>query len=98
MRWLFVVVTLAGCAEAGKAKLGQRPDGGLRLPDSDMQMVWNDAPAQMIDAPQQGGARTLSETTNNTLVANNSIACGSLAGTAQNSYYRVFVLSDFAIT
>ena len=103
MRVLYVAMMLAGCATAAKQTLGERPDGGLPNGNDSNGMVWMDAPAdqsvtQYMDAPQMNGPRTLSETTGSTVTANNSIACGSATGTAQNSYYRLFTLSDFGIT
>jgi hypothetical protein len=110
MRWSCVVaaVALVGCASAGKDKFGNgRPDSGITLLDSSGGGGQKDAPLPMIDAPAGQVTVTLQETTNNTIVAGNSVACGACnnlsspcnsAYTAEDAYYRVFALSDFGIT
>jgi hypothetical protein len=103
---------LAGCASAGTQ--GQPADsslGGGGGGDSGNQMIdagtTVDAPMMMIDAPPGPVTVTLSQTTNNTVVAANSVACGGCNNTsnpcnstytAENAYYRVFALADHGIT
>jgi hypothetical protein len=105
---------LAACASAGSPDQGQpgQPDAGVGLHpvndarqdppvDAPQTAPVVDAPmsAPPIDAPPSGsGPHTLVETTNPT-DGSNSIACGDgTTYTDQNSYYRIFTLSDFGIT
>lgn len=96
MRWLLVCLTIAGCARAGKENsiigglddAGVQGDGGIVLePD-----------ASLIDAPPQ--QVTLTQTTSGELSLGSSFDCHDKPSGASrsNSYYRVFPLSDFAIT
>jgi hypothetical protein len=99
-----LLVGLVACAQAHNDQITGRPDSGITIGDSNMGggdssgMV--DAPMQHIDAPM-GGTMTLTQTTanNDTQVG---IACSGQNTTTywtnQNSYYRVFTLSEYGIT
>jgi hypothetical protein len=105
---LLLAVGGTGCAQAHHdASLGGRPDGGgIVVHDSnggggdDASNI--DAPGHPIDAPSSGGTQTLSQT-NDQVDARHAVACAADDGvstiwTVQNSYYRVFTLSDYGIT
>jgi hypothetical protein len=94
MRRLLICLAIAGCARAGREN---SIIGGLNdaRPRSDA----DDVPppdASLIDAPPQ--QVTLSQTASNAITMNNSFGCVASGITLQNSYYRVFKLSDHAIT
>jgi hypothetical protein len=99
MRWLPVCL-LVGCATAGNQQPGVDAQGGggdSAKPDAS---PVTDSGMQMPDAPKQMVTVTLQQTTNNTVVAANSVACGNATAgyTAENAYYRVFALADHGIT
>ncbi|HEY5920827.1 MAG TPA: hypothetical protein VIV11_04115 [Kofleriaceae bacterium] len=108
MKGLLYLVLACGCATAGREEVvGGRPDGGggggggsgtgkdamvEPLPDA----------APLPDAPPGMQQVTLSQTTNNTMAVGLAIACSSSIlnvpiGTRDNSWYRVFKLSDYGI-
>jgi hypothetical protein len=98
---LLLAVGGTACAQAHQdTSLGGRPDGGgIVVHDSngggdDAAPI--DSPSHPIDSPSSGGMQTLSQTSDSTVASLNSIACGNTS-TAQNSYYRVFPLSDYNI-
>lgn len=96
LRFSLVVLPLlaaTACATATSAE----PDADGRV-DSSIADARVDAPRMdaIVDAAPVD--RTLQQTTLNTVTANNSSACGTSAGTAENSYYRAFKLSDNGIT
>jgi hypothetical protein len=102
---LAFVVGGTACAQAhNDASLGGRPDaGGITVHDSnnggdDDSSTTPDAPMQHPDGTTGGGTMTLTQTMDQTVAVNNSLGCGSSGGIAQNSYYRVFPLSDFNIS
>lgn len=103
---LFLLIATGACAQAHQEGFTNgRPDSGVHVIDSsgggggDGNNMQLDAPNQQIDAPMQGGAQTLTQTTanNDTQVG---IACAPTTGgyTLRNSYYRVFTLSDYGVT
>jgi hypothetical protein len=94
MKWLFVSLAIAGCAQAGKENsiIGGITDARPR-PDAD---ELPEPDASTIDAPPQ--QITLSQTTSNTPVTGDSFACHVSNITRENSYYRVFTLADHNIT
>lgn len=100
-RLLYLVIILAGCASAGQEQPGIDANGGGGSDSGggggdDGSMVTLDG-GVTPDAPPQMVTVTLTQTTNNTVVAANSVACGAGGYTAENSYYRVFKLSDHGI-
>lgn len=101
MSRLLFVICLGGCAQAGKGDLTGRPDGAITLGDS---RTSPDAFVVPVDAPPGVTTKTLTETSTDVLVANNSIACNNQAATEPalatkaNSYYRVFDLAAAGIT
>jgi hypothetical protein len=115
MRWwctsaLLPPLLLLGCAKAGPIGNGAMPDApnglmgnpdasGFTHPDADTHI---DAAidAKPIDAPPGMETVTLTQTTNNTVAADNSIACAleDGDGTRQDTYYRVFDLGSAGIT
>src|SRR5438105_314472 len=108
MRWLFVAAALAGCATAEKSTFGNGTgeDSGIRLLDSNNMPIDS---ARFLDAPPNGMTSvTLTQTTNNTIAAGTSLACGGCKQvdgnlncidyrTNENAYYRVFKMSDYGI-
>jgi hypothetical protein len=112
MKALLYLVLVAGCATAGREEMvGGRPDGGgggggggggmgsgkdantMPLPDA----------APLPDAPAGQQQVTLAQTTDNTMAVGKGIACstsisGIPIGTRDNSWYRVFKLTDYGIT
>jgi hypothetical protein len=94
MRWLLLVLTIAGCARAGKENsiigglTDARPSGDAdTVPGPD---------ASPIDAPPQ--QVTLTQTASNGITKNNSFGCVVSSGvTVPNSYYRVFKLADYGV-
>lgn len=97
MRWLLVSLTIAGCAQAGKANsiIGGLTDAGAASDGND----FPEPDAPLIDAPPQ--QITLSQTTSSVITRNHSFACfvdGTGGITYQNSYYRVFAPVDHGIT
>ena len=104
-----VIAFVTACASGGKP--GAAPDtGGDDQPDAPGRpdAADPDAPshvdAAMPDAPQQPVTVTLQETTNNSILQGNSAPCnysdvfGNITGTADNTWYRAYQLSDFNIT
>lgn len=99
---LLPLFATAACATASKSDADAPPRSDARI---DGRLV--DAP-QNIDAPVTIDAatdaapadRVLKQNTSDTITADNSQACGPIAGgsTSENSYYRAFKLSDFGIT
>jgi len=96
MRWLLFLGCLGACAQAGKADIAGRPDGSISVVDS--RITTPDAFVVPIDAPPGMTTKTLTQTTDETLVQNTAPACGSSSGTEANSYYRVFDLPTLGIT
>lgn len=95
MRWLLLVLTIAGCARAGKEN---SIIGGLNdaRPSGDADTVPG-PDASPIDAPPQ--QVTLTQTASNGITQNNSFGCVLSTGvTLPNSYYRVFKLADHGVT
>ena len=105
MKGLLYLVLVVGCATASREEVvGQRPDGGpgggsgkdgsmMPLPDA----------APLPDAPPGQEQVTLGQTTDMTLAPGLAFACGtSIAGipigTSDNSWYRIFKLTDYGIT
>jgi uncharacterized hydantoinase/oxoprolinase family protein len=78
---------LAGCASAGVAPTGNNPDSGTP----------QDSPDDPPDSPPLPVEARLQQTTNETVTADNSIACVG-AQTASNSWYRVFSLAEAGVT
>jgi len=103
---LYLVLLLSACATASREDVvGGRPDGGgggggsgkdgsvLPLPDA----------APLPDAPPGQQQVTLEQTNNNTLASGATVACSASIGgipiyTRDNSWYRVFKLTDYGIT
>ncbi len=114
MKGLLYLVLVAGCATAarddmgGGNTVGGRPDGGPPGGGDDASTI--DAPpppdaAPLPDAPPGMQQVTLSQTNDTTIAAGKAIACGSSdpifgfpVSTSDNSWYRVFKLSDYGIT
>lgn len=95
MRWLLLVLTIAGCARAGKEN---SIIGGLNdaRPSGDADTVPG-PDASLIDAPPQ--QVTLTQTASNGITMNNSFGCVLSSGvTLPNSYYRVFQLAQHGVT
>lgn len=92
MKWLFACVVVTGCAQAAppNAIIGGLIDGGRDNGGS------FDPDASVIDAPPD--VVTLSQTSSNMVVANNSVGCVSGDISQNNSYYRVFTPSDTGVT
>jgi hypothetical protein len=101
---LLLAVGGTGCAQAHQdVSLGGRPDGGgIVVHDSnggggdDAPII--DAPGHPIDGPAGTQQITLSQTNNMTVAPGLAVACGNTSGTADNSWYRVFRLSDYGVT
>lgn len=94
---------LAACATAGKdSNVGERPDAnGGGKPDGSTQPPPDAAP--LPDAPPGQTQLTLSQTNDMTPAAGQGQACGhsvfnNTVATADNSWYRVFKLSDYGVT
>ncbi len=89
--------TANACATASPAE----PDANGRS-DARLDSSTTDAriDAAMLDASVDAAPldRTLKQTTLDTVTADNSSACGTTTGTAENSYYRAYKLSDDGIT
>ena len=85
MRWLLICLALAGCARAGKEN---SIIGGL-----------TDARPRIDASPVGAGSMTLTETASETITVGAKFGCASASSfTRENSYYRVFTLSDYSIT
>jgi hypothetical protein len=103
MSRLMWVICLGACAQAGKADITGRPDGAITLGDS---RTSADAFVVPVDAPPGVTTKTLTQTTDETLVQRTAPACGNSTGTGTdaNNYYRVFDLgaagipTDFKVT
>jgi hypothetical protein len=94
---MLMFLALVGCAKAGPAEVGGRPDGGGGMhPDAQGQHV--DAFVSHVDAPPGMQTKTLGETTSTMIMAFGSIACGNQYFTQANNFYRVFDLASFGIT
>jgi hypothetical protein len=106
---LYVVLVVAGCASAERVEaVGGRPDGGPgggggsgTGKDADILPPVDAAP--LPDAPPGQQQITLSQTNDQTLAVEKTVACGSSVGgiplgTSDNSWYRVFKLSDHGVT
>jgi hypothetical protein len=95
MRRVLVVLAatlLVACASAGKP--GNKPDGGGG--DDDASNI--DAPTR-IDGSGMMVTSTLQEPTSTNVTSPNTVNChNGLGETAENHYYRAFLLSDFSIT
>jgi hypothetical protein len=109
MRWLpLLAVVVAGCASAKFDGQGNNGDVDAAAVDSPIVPPIDgatvDAPPVTVDAapdaPPQPVTETLQQTTNTSITAANSVACGnSTAGTtAENSWYRVFIPAEQGIT
>lgn len=85
---LALACLLAGCAAAGVAPTGNNPDS----PSAP-----KDGPDDEPDSPPAPVEARLLQTTNETVAADNSVACVSTQ-TASNSWYRVFSLAEAGIT
>ena len=103
----FIVLAATGCASAGKGdEIGGRPDGGgIHLLDSDNSEPRPDADLTdappLIDAAAGQQTMTLTQTNDQTMTSNNSLACGTAPpdiGTTENTYYRVYDLASLHIT
>lgn len=93
LRWCLSALCLVGCASANVDD--RPPDSGDNPPI--------DGPPQPIDGPDIDAAPvavTLSQSADMTVSVGKSLACGVAAEgyTAENSWYRVFTLTDFGIT
>lgn len=90
-----VAATACATASSSEPDANGRSDGRNDSPTADARV---DAPGidAMVDAAPVD--RTIKQTTLDTVTADNSSACGTTAGTAENSYYRAFKLSDNGIT
>lgn len=100
--WLGIVWA-AGCASAERETFGHTDAGGIVHIDAPPgtqtdAAVPVDAPANIVDAQPGTQTVTLTQTTSSTLTPNHSIACTAAAGTAANTYYRVFDLAAAGIT
>jgi hypothetical protein len=104
MKGLLYLVLVTGCASASREEVvGGRPDGGGGGTGKDADMLPLPDAAPLPDAPPGQQQVTLSQTTDNTLAAEKTIACstsflGVPLGTNDNSWYRVFKLTDYGIT
>ncbi len=97
MSRLLFLGCLGACAQAGKADITGRPDGGI-ITVVDSRTMAPDAFVPPIDAPPGMVTKTLTQTTDDTLVQDTAPACGSSSGTEANNYYRVFDLPALGIT
>jgi len=103
---LYLVLLSAGCATAGREEVvGGRPDGGPGGGGSGKDASTTPLPdaAPLPDAPPGQQQVTLGQTNNMTLAPGLAVACGSSIagipiGTSDNSWYRVFKLTDYGIT
>lgn len=97
MRRLYpLAVCLAGCAVAGKdGAISGRPDGSVQLIDS--AMVQPDSFVPLPDAPPGLMNVTMSQSNTQTVAPGIGVACGNSTGTADNTWYRVFKLSDYGV-
>src|SRR5947207_12127093 len=95
MRWLLLCLVIAGCARAGKENsiigglFDAGPLDGTDVPPPD---------GSPIDAPPQ--QMTLSQTVSAGIAVGTSFNCHRVdtGFTRENSYYRVFTLSEHGIT
>jgi hypothetical protein len=94
MRWLVVCLAVAGCARAGQENsiIGGLTDAGPRRDATDVP----EPDASPIDAPPQ--QITLTQTTSGAIAVGTSFNCHRASVTRENSYYRVFTLSDHGVT
>lgn len=105
MKAFVVLLAVCGCAKGAPETgfIGDEVDGGvMQRPDSSTTVIPPDA-APLPDAPAGMQTRTLSQTTNTTVVASN-VGCyyedplfGFVYATDENSWYRVFRLADHNI-
>jgi len=107
MKGLLYLVLIAGCATAGRDEVvGGRPDGGPGGgggSGKDASMVPLPDAALLPDAPAGQQQVTLAQTNDMTMAVGKAIACSSSVlgvpiGTRDNSWYRVWKLSDYGIT
>jgi hypothetical protein len=91
-------------AGGGSGSVDERPDGGPMGMGKDATVTPPVDAAPLPDAPPNMQQVTLSQTNDNTLAAGKAIACSSRdpifnlpVGTRDNSWYRVFKLSDYGI-
>src|SRR5512138_3302595 len=96
MRWLPVLVAaVAGCASAKVDNGNQPADGNDPGQDSaEPKDAGIDSPPPIDAAPV---AVTLGQTTSTAILAGNSFNCNQGNVTRENSYYRVFALTDHGI-
>ncbi|MBA3538649.1 MAG: hypothetical protein H0T79_03400 [Deltaproteobacteria bacterium] len=99
--YLLLAMSLIGCATAAKEDGNANPDGGLQRPDGSTSSI-DGAPSTLdafvpVDAPPGVQEKTLTQTTNTTMTPEASIACNDGVSTSENSWYRVFRLSDSQI-
>lgn len=109
MRPLYLAFVLWGCATAarddGGNVVGGRPDGGGGGGGGDDAMVTLPIDAAPLpDAPPNMEQVTLSQTNDTTMAVGRSVACSSrdpffgfTIATRDNSWYRVFDLSDYGV-
>lgn len=88
-------VTACATASTSESDASGRIDGRVDGASTDARVDAANVDASVDAAPVD---RTLKQTTVDTVTADNSSACGTAAGTAENSYYRAFKLSDNGIT
>ncbi len=98
-RWLALAL-VAGCATAGpEDKFDNRPDSSIVVLGDSSVPIDGARPidaAPLVDATAQV---VMSETTSTNVAQGNSFSCNATNVTSgQNSYYRVFTLSDFGVT
>jgi hypothetical protein len=106
MKAYVVLLAVCGCAKGAPEAgiLGDGVDAGvMQRPDSGTPVIPPDA-APLPDAPVGMQTRSLSQTTDTTVVASN-VGCyyedplfGFVYATDENSWYRVFRLADHGIT
>ena len=104
---LYLVLLLGACATASREDVvGGRPDGGPPGgggSGKDASVIPPPDAAPLPDAPPGQQQVTLEQTNNNTLASGATVACSSSIGgipiaTRDNSWYRVFKLTDYGIT
>jgi hypothetical protein len=103
---LYLVIALPACATASREDVAAgRPDGGGHGggPGKDADVLPLPDAAPLPDAPPGMQQVTLSQTNDTTMAVGASIACatsflGQTLYTRDNSWYRVFRLSDYGIT
>jgi hypothetical protein len=95
-----LVLALGACATAGGGGGGDDDvgdDDGTLTPDARSPDASEIVPID-AEVPDAGPtAVTLSQSTSTTVTPDNSTACGSAGSTSENSYYRVFPLSQLGV-